>query len=64
MSEHRALNAQEVVACLKACEDKRCKDCLIGLSFGCARHLIREAERVIRVLEEQLKDSRKDGNHE
>lgn len=60
MSEHRALNAQEVVACLRACEDKQCKDCAIGFGFGCARHLNREAERVIRELQEQLRDSRKD----
>lgn len=60
MSEHRALDAREVMACLRACEDKQCKDCAIGFGFGCARHLNREAERVIRELLEQLSNSRKD----
>lgn len=54
MSEHRALDAQEVVESLRACEDKQCKDCAIGFGFGCAKHLNREAERVIRELQEQL----------
>lgn len=60
MSEHRALDAREVMESLRACEDKQCKDCAIGFGFGCARHLNREAERVIRELQEQLRDSRKD----
>lgn len=51
MSEHRALDAREVVESLRACEDKQCKDCAIGFGFGCARHLNREAERVIRELQ-------------
>ena len=60
MSEHRALDAREVMESLRACEDKQCKDCAIGFGFGCARHLNREAERVIRELTDQLKNSRKD----
>lgn len=60
MSEHRALDAREVMESLRACEDKQCKDCAIGFGFGCARHLNREAERVIRELQEQLSNSRKD----
>ena len=54
MSEHRALDAREVVESLRACEDKQCKDCAIGFGFGCARHLNREAQRIIRELQEQL----------
>lgn len=60
MSEHRAIDAREVLESLRACEDKQCKDCAIGFGFGCARHLNREAERVIRELQEQLSNSRKD----
>lgn len=54
MSEHRALDAREVMESLRACEDKQCKDCAIGFGFGCARHLNREAQRIIRELQEQL----------
>lgn len=54
MSEHRALDAREVVESLRACEDKQCRDCAIGFGFGCARHLNREAQRIIRELQEQL----------
>ena len=34
MSEHRALDAREVVESLRACEDKQCKDCAIGSGTG------------------------------
>lgn len=54
MSEHRVLDAREVMESLRACEDKQCKDCAIGFGFGCARHLNREAQRIIRELQEQL----------
>lgn len=54
MSEHRALDARGVVESLRACEDKQCKDCAIGFGFGCARRLNREAQRIIRELQEQL----------
>ena len=54
MSEHRALDAREVVESLRACEEKKCKDCAIGLGFGCVRHLNREAERIISELQERL----------
>ena len=64
MSEHRALDAREVVESLWACEDKQCKDCAIGFEFGCARQLNREAERVIRELQEQLTTAERTRNHE
>lgn len=37
MSEHRALDAREVVESLRACEDKQCKDCAIGSGTGHTR---------------------------
>lgn len=54
MSEHKVLDAREVMESLRACEDKQCKDCAIGFGFGCARHLNREAQRIIRELQERL----------
>lgn len=54
MSEHRALDAREVVESLRACEDKQCRDCAIGFGIGCARRLNREAQRIINELQEQL----------
>lgn len=43
----RKLSVDELASALRACIDKNCKKCPIGLGFGCAQNLIRAAAEYV-----------------
>lgn len=47
------MTKDEIIQALRACTDKMCTKCPIGLKFGCARKLCQEAARLLQEGEEK-----------